>query len=177
MNPCTQNPSCVLHVAEAKSRIRAHYSNKTKQMPEEGSLRKGWARKSSMSVDSHILQWRARVSVCVVLKLRVGGDWPLPRSISVQRRSGLLWSRHLNTAPGERTELLKEEFALGAPTMTLQTWRGWKAQHLYENFKQTTPFCQKGTVGLFLGRGSKSRKTSSFPWTPKHETHQRVLSW
>lgn len=46
---------------------------------------------------------------------------PLPRSISVQRRSGLLCIRHLNTAPGEWKELLKDEFARGAPTRILYT--------------------------------------------------------
>lgn len=50
-----------------------------------------------------------------------GGDIHVPRAMSssVHLRSGLVWMRHLNTAPGDFTEVLYLESAFGAPTRTL----------------------------------------------------------
>ena len=44
---------------------------------------------------------------------------PRAMSSSVHLRSGLVWTRHLNTAPGDFTEVLYLESAFGAPTRTL----------------------------------------------------------
>lgn len=46
---------------------------------------------------------------------------PRPISSSVHLLSGLVWTRHLNTAPGDWIEVLYLESALGAPTKTLET--------------------------------------------------------
>lgn len=45
---------------------------------------------------------------------------PRAMSSSVHLRSGLVWTRHLNTAPGDFTEVLYLESAFGAPTRTLR---------------------------------------------------------
>ena len=52
---------------------------------------------------------------------------PRAMSSSVHLRSGLVWMRHLNTAPGDCTDVLYLESAFGAPTRTLH---GKKKGHL-----------------------------------------------
>lgn len=53
--------------------------------------------------------------------LHLSSDIHPPRAMSssVHLRSGLVWTRHLNTAPGDFTEVLYLESAFGAPTRTL----------------------------------------------------------
>ena len=50
---------------------------------------------------------------------------PRAMSSSVHLRSGLVWTRHLNTAPGDFTEVLYLESAFGAPTRTLHIKKKW----------------------------------------------------
>lgn len=66
---------------------------------------------------------------------------PRAMSSSVHLRSGLVWTRHLNTAPGDFTEVLYLESAFGAPTRTL---------HVKKKKNVVTTSAQEGKMGGYI---------------------------